>query len=99
MAKTLTDLMDMTLKEILENYVTIHNLECCFYYGIAPAELIAKLFDEYNIEKEYPEAFDVENLIPNDLLDMPDKPIMDYTKLERIMCNLGINKKGEDNDS
>ena len=49
--------MDLTLREVLENYVVLHNLECGYYYGLAKADDVEKLFKKYNIEEDYPEAF------------------------------------------
>ena len=87
------DLLDLTLREILEKYVAIRNLECCYFYGVAPVELIEKLFKEYNINEDYPEAFNVENIVDDELIVSYDEELLTYEKLERIMCNLGISKK------
>ena len=86
------DLLDLSLREVLEKFVAIQSLECCYYYGIAPVELIEKLFENYNID-EYAEAFNVQNLIDDELLVSYSDPILTYEKLERIMENLGISKK------
>lgn len=91
--KTINDLLDLSMKKILENYVVIENLECGYYYGIVPIELLDKLFNEYDVENEYPEAFDVQNIIPDAILVDYDEKIIDYEKLEKIMKNLGISKK------
>ncbi len=89
----INDLLDLTLREILENYVAVFNPECCFYYGIFKVEDIDKIFKEYNIEKDYPEAFEVENLISDELIIDFNEEIKDYNKLLKIMDNLGISKK------
>lgn len=84
--------MDLTLREVLEKFVAIQSLECCYFYGIAPIELVDELFENYNID-EYAEAFDVQNLIDDELLVDYSDPILTYKKLEKIMENLGITKK------
>jgi len=91
----LTELLDMKLGEVLERYVQIYNAECGYLYGIADLDDIDRLYSEYNIEDEYPEAFMPENLIHHELdIYSEDARVMPYEKLERIMKNLGITKKG-----
>lgn len=94
MIKKVEDLMDLTLREILEKYVVLHNLECGYYYGFAEAETVEKLFKNYNIEEDYPEAFNVESVIQDEVLTDYGEEIIDYQKMEKIMQNLGITKKG-----
>lgn len=86
-----------TVNEVLENYVLVHNLECGYYYGLVKNEDVEKLFENYNINEDYPEAFNVEDIIHHEIVVNTDEPIMDYKKLERIMNNLGISKKEEEN--
>ena len=91
----LTELLDMKLGEVLERYVQIYNAECGYLYGIADLDDIDRLYSEYNIEDEYPEAFMPEDLIHHELdIYSEDARVMPYEKLERIMKNLGITKKG-----
>ena len=88
----INDLMDLTLREILENYVAVFNPECCYYYGIFRVEDIDRIFKEFNINKDYPEAFQVESLISDELIVDYDSEIRDYNVLLKIMENLGISK-------
>ena len=89
---TIEELMELPLKEVLENYSAVMSLECGYYYGIFKDDDIGKVYSEYNIDEEYPEAFAPEPLINEELTDCTEV-IGDYAKLERIMDNLGINKK------
>ena len=89
----INDILDLSLRQILEDYVIINNLECGYYYGIAPSELVERLFNEYNVEKDYPEAFNVENVVNDEILVSYDEDIISYEKMEKIMANLGISKK------
>lgn len=91
--KTVNDLMDLTLREVLEHYVVLHNLECGFYYGLAEANIVEKIFKEYNVDEDYPEAFNVESVIQDEVLVDYGEDLVSYNKLERIMKNLGISKK------
>ena len=89
----INDLMDMTLREVLENFVTVHNLECGYYYGVFRAEDIDEIFQNYNVEEDYPEAFCVENLIDDEIIVSHDDEVRSYKTLVTIMENLGISKK------
>ena len=92
------ELMGLTLRELLDGYVAIRNLECGYFYGIVPVDLVEELLGNYNIDEEYPEAFAVENIIDDELIFDGDKELLSYDKLEKIMCNLGITKKGAENE-
>ena len=87
------ELLDLTLREILENYVVLANLECGGYYGVAPIPIVEKMYNEYNIEEEYPEAMSAMNLVDDEIIVSYDEEILTYDKLEKIMKNLGVNKK------
>ena len=86
------DLLDLTLREVLEKYCAVHNPECCFYYGIFKLEDVNKICEEYNVDDEYPEAFCPESIFVDDCLMECDE-IRDYDTLVRIMDNLGVSKK------
>lgn len=87
------DLLDLPFKEVLENYVLLYSPECGYYYGIVKSSLVDDIVDEYNIEEEYPESFDVECFIPIETSIECEDELIDYEKLERIMDNLGVSKK------
>lgn len=89
----INDLMDLTLREILENYVVVQNLECGYYYGIFKQEDVDQIYEEYNIDKDYPEAFSPEGLVSDEIIVDYDAPVRDYDTLVRIMENLGVSKK------
>ena len=52
-----------------------------------------KLFKNYNIDEDYPEAFNVESVIQDEVLTDYGEEIIDYKKMEKIMQNLGVSKK------
>lgn len=87
----LEDILDLTLREILEKYCIVQNLECGYIYGIFKQTDVEQVFEEYNIH-EYEEAFAVENIISAEILDC-NMEIKDYSKLITILENLGISKK------
>lgn len=87
------DILDLTLREVLDTYCAIYNPECGYYYGIACFDDIDVLYDEYNINEVYPEAFEVENLISDEVLVSFDEEIISPKRLRKIMSNLDIPKK------
>lgn len=88
-------IMDMKFRDVLDTYGAIFNYDCGFCYGIAEYDTLDELFQEYDIEHDYPEAFVVENLVSNEIFDAYEDEVLNYDKLERIMSNLGITKKRE----
>ena len=91
----LEDYLDMTLRDILDEYCAIYNLECGYYYGISKFDTIEELFNEYDVENEYPEAFEVDNIVNHEVLDSMCEELLSYDRLVKIMKNLGISKKTE----
>ena len=86
------DLLDLTLREVLENYCTVCNLECGYYYGVFKKDDIDELYEHYNVE-EYTEAFYIDELISLEIIPSVKDEIRDYNKCITIMENLGISKK------
>lgn len=89
----INDLLDKTLREVLDEYGAIYNPECGYYYGVASFDDIDELYHEYKIEEQYPEAFEVENLISDEILVAFDEDLVSYERLKKIMRNLDIDKK------
>ncbi len=87
----LDDLMELKLKDVIEDYSLLCNYECGFNYGICKNDVIDDMFERYNVE-EYEEAMGVEPLIDFDIL-YDDEDLISEDKIDRIMDNLGISKK------
>lgn len=87
------ELYDLTLREVCENYVVLHNLECGFIYGIVSFDLLEEFFEKYNISEEYPEAIHGESILPDEVQIDGDECVLDRTRLVKIMESLGISKK------
>ena len=58
------DLLDMKLKDILENYSVLWNYECAYPYGICPQDLVERMYDEYDVQS-YWEAMTTEIIMDN----------------------------------
>ena len=89
----LNELLDKTLREVLDEYCAIYSPECGYWYGVTSYDDIDELYEHYNIEEEYSEAFVPTSIIDDELIISFDEELMDYNKLEHIMNNLGISKK------
>ena len=89
----LNELLDKTLREVLDEYCAIYSPECDYWYGVTSYDDIDELYEHYNIEEEYSEAFVPTSIIDDELIISFDEELMDYNKLEHIMNNLGISKK------
>lgn len=87
------DLLDMTVREVLDEYCVLFSPECCYTYGVTSWDNANQMYDEYNIEEEYPESMCPENLISDEVWDTDE--IIDMEKINRIMDNLGISRKGD----
>lgn len=90
----LNDLMDMKLKDILENYCVLWNYECSYPYGICSQEVVERMYEEYDVQS-YWEAMTTEPIIDFQILEISDKDLISWEKIEIIMDNLGIMRKDE----
>lgn len=93
MSETINDLLDLTLREILDKYCAILNLECGYYYGIFKFEDVDQIYEEFNVEEDYPDGFCVESIVNDELVVDFDESVKDYDTLLRIMSNLGVSRK------
>ena len=89
---TIDGLLDLTLREILDNYCVVCNLECGYCYGVFKQEDVEKIFEKYNVA-EYEIAFAPESLLDEERL--PTNEIRSYETLETIINNLGISEKDD----
>lgn len=83
----------MTVREVLDEYCVLFSPECCYIYGVTSWDNANKMYEEYNIEEEYPESMCPENLVNDEIWDHDE--IIDMKKIGRIMENLGISRKGD----
>lgn len=91
------DLLDMTLGEVLQEYCILYNLECCYNYGITSDSNADRMYNEFNVEDDYPEAMTVMSVVDDELLLDMDADLVDWDKIVRIMDNLGISRKDNSN--
>ena len=85
------DLMDMTVKEVLDTFCAISNPECGHFYGIATWEDVAKMFEEFDLEDEY--CFYADSLISCEYEFDYGECVLKINDLRKILDYLGIEKK------
>ena len=90
----LDELLDLPLREILDNYVLLYNLECDYLYGVAPLEVAEQMHEEYDVES-YQIALSVEPVMNYELWSLRCDEIIDMDKVGIICDNLGIKRKDE----
>lgn len=83
------NILDLTVRELLEQYSIVKNLECGFVYGIIPDNLIDKLYAEYDLKDE-PCIF-VEDIIGDEF--EIDKQPLTWEDIVKIVEFQGISKK------
>lgn len=87
----ISKLLDMPLREVLENYCVLFSPECAYIYGVTTQDLAERMYKEYNVDEDYPEAMCPEELLNIEVWDHEE--LIDWEKIEKIMDNLGISKK------
>ena len=85
------DLLDMTLRDILEEFCFVFSPECGYLYGIARFDDAIAMWDEFDLEEEY--CFDTEPIMGWSMeVDFRDE-VLEIDKLREILDMLGIEKK------
>lgn len=58
------DLMEMKVKDVLDEYCILYSPECDYNYGIGRWEDAYKIYEEFDLEEQY--CFEGDYLIPID---------------------------------
>ena len=90
------ELLPKTLEEVIENYAILYSPECDYIYGITDTDTIQTIQNTYNITEEDEASISADTLLNWKILETEtDKDILTIEKIEKIMENLGIQKKEE----
>ena len=90
----LYELLDLTLLELLNDYVILYNLECGYPYGVAPRKVADEMYEKYDLQS-YWEALTTEPVMDFELLYDYCDEVIDMEKVGIICNNLGILRKNE----
>lgn len=85
------DLMDLTVRELLDEYCITYSPECDYNYGIARWGDVAQIYDEFDLEDHY--CFSGDSLIPLDYCFDSGEEVLTLDDLRCLMDKLGIIKK------
>ena len=86
--ETETNLLDLTVRELLDEYGLMYSPECDYKYGVIEYNDAERLYKEYDLD-DCPSVC-VEELIDPELVDLTP---LTYEELECLMENLGVNKR------
>ena len=85
------ELMEMKVKDVLDEYCVVYSPECGYHYGISRWEDVQKIFEEFDLEEHY--SFNGDFLIPIDYGFDEGEDVLDLKDLKCIMYKLGIVKQ------
>ena len=85
------DLMEMKVRDLLDEYCVVYSPECGYNYGISRWEDVNKIPDEFDLEDHY--CFSGNFLIPIDYGFDEGEEVLTLKDLKCIMDKLGIAKK------
>lgn len=85
------DLMEMKVKDVLDEYCLLYSPECDYNYGIGKWDDVAQIYEEFDLEDQY--CFDGDYLIPVDYGFDSGEIVLDLQDLKQIMAKLGIAKR------
>lgn len=88
------DLLDMSIRDFLEEYCILFSPECMWYYGITTFADAEQMLDDY------PDVSECPSMSVTSILDLEcsfeDLPVLDFPAIERILIDhLGFSKKLE----
>ena len=89
----LTEILDLTLREILNEYCILYSAECDYIYGVTTHDVIEEMNDKYDLCDE--PSIAVDSLINMEVLGeledaQNDKEILTMENIEAIIENLGL---------
>ena len=90
----LKDILDLPLRQILEEYCQLVSLECDYVYGVTKHDTIGEIAEKYDLCDE--PSISPEPLFRLDLLvefENEDTEILTTEHIEHIIDNLGLQEK------
>lgn len=86
-----SDLYDMKVIDLLEEFCVVYSPECGHHYGITRWDDAREMRELYDLEDEY--CFDADSLIPYDYGFDGEEDVLEESDLIRILDALNIEKK------
>lgn len=85
------DLMEMKVKDVLDEFCILYSPECDYNYGIGRWDDANKIYEEFDLEEQY--CFSGDSLIPIDYGFDNGEKVLTLDDMRCIMDKLGIIKK------
>lgn len=85
------DLMEMKVKDVLDEFCILYSPECDYNYGIGRWDDANKIYEEFDLEEQY--CFSGDSLIPIDYGFDNGEKVLTLDDMRCIMAKLGIAKK------
>lgn len=88
---TIDDLMEMKIKDVLNEFCILYSPECDYNYGIGRWDDANQIYEEFDLEDQY--CFSGDSLIPLDYNFFEGEEVLTIDDMREIMDKLGIIKK------
>lgn len=85
------DLMEMKVKDVLDEFCVSYSPECDYNYGIGRWDDANKIYEEFDLEEQY--CFSGDSLIPIDYGFNNGEKVLTLDDMRCIMNKLGIIRK------
>lgn len=85
------DLMEMKVKDVLDEFCILYSPECDYNYGIGRWDDANKIYEEFDLEEQY--CFSGDSLIPIDYGFDNGEKVLTLDDMKCIMNKLGIIRK------
>lgn len=85
------DLMEMKVKDVLDEFCILYSPECDYNYGIGRWDDANKIYEEFDLEEQY--CFSGDSLIPIDYGFDNGEKVLTLDDMRCIMNKLGIIRK------
>ena len=88
------ELLDMKLRDILDEFCFVYSPECGYLYGVSRWDDVEQMWEEFDLEDEY--CFEGDHIIAWPMEVDFDAEVLELEGLRNVLDYLGIPKKGEE---
>ena len=88
------ELLDMKLRDILDEFCFVYSPECGYLYGVSRWDDVEQMWEEFDLEDEY--CFEGDHIIAWPMEVDFDAEVLELEGLRHVLDYLGIPKKGEE---
>ena len=85
------DLLDLTLREIIEGFCLLYSPDCDCVYGVMRYDDWCNVDQAYDFEDS--NAIEVLPILSKEVTDYGSDEVLEWSDVEKVLKSLGINKK------